>query len=579
MADEKAKKPKKTIFSLQGFDVNAYKQTEGYVHAINALYNQAVQEFATVAGGVNFNPDKPFSFADYPQARNKAQQIINGLAAKMEGVIKNGSRNQWLYACKKNDEFLNHILNTSKVPKKQLAKYQDRNMKALDAFQTRKINGLDLSKRIWNYTGQLQTQMELGIDIALGEGKSAAQLSRDLRQYLVDPDKLFHKVKDKHGMLHISKNAAAFNPGQGKYRSSYKNAMRLTRSEINMAYRESDWLRWQNLDFVVGFEVKLSNNHTTLINGVPTPFTDICDELKGRYPKWFKWTSWHPQCRCHCIPIMKTDEEMDQEQLADLRAAWKGEAKKQFQSKNQVNDVPDNFKKFLSDKAEVSAGWKSQPYWVRDNFKDGTIAGGLKVATIEPMKVVQPVIQKPTIQPLYEAVTSVEATISRNKSFETAVAFDKDGNEVFRKKGGKTSVAFTLEEVSKFKDTVLTHNHPIGWENPENSIGRVGSSFSPADIKIAIAADMAEIRACGPVFTFIMKRPKGGWPISETEFLKIQRKVDYDMQDELGSLIRNSDRAHKDKVIERANAIHYHLVWKRFCKMYGIEYTKVKNSR
>ena len=209
------------------------------------------------------------------------------------------------------------------------------------------------------------------------------------------------------------------------------------------------------------------------------------------------------------------------------------------------------------------------------------------MATIEPVKVVQPVkpniaqpvIQKPTIHPLYEAVTSVEASISRNKSFETAVAFDKDGNEVFRKKGGKTSVAFTQDEVSMFKNTVFTHNHPRGWENPENSIGRVGSSFSPADIKVAIAADMAEIRACGPVFTFIMKRPKDGWPMSEAEFLKIQRKIDYDMQDEIGSLISKSDRAHKDKVIERANAIHYHLVWKKFCQLHGIEYTKIKTPQ
>jgi hypothetical protein len=125
-------------------------------------------------------------------------------------------------------------------------------MEALKAFQERKINGLGLSDRVWNYSRQLKGELELGIDIALGEGRSAAQLSRDLRQYLQNPDKLFRRVKDKHGILHLSKNAQKYHPGPGVYRSSYKNAMRLTRTEINMAYRVADYEKYQQLDFVTG---------------------------------------------------------------------------------------------------------------------------------------------------------------------------------------------------------------------------------------------------------------------------------------------------------------------------------------
>ena len=424
MADDKAKQPKKQGFSLQGFDANSYKQTEAYTAAIDALYNQAVNEFANLAGKVTVSPDKPFTFADFPATQTKAQQIVDQLAGKMQAVIVKGSRDQWLYACKKNDEFLKHIMNTSKLPKKTLAKFQDRNLDALKTFQTRKVNGMDLSKRVWNYAGQMKTQMELGIDIAVGEGKSAASLSRDLRKYLVDPDKLFHKVKDKHGVLHLSKNAEAFHPGQGKYRSSYKNAMRLTRSEINMAYRVSDQLRWQQLDFVVGFEIKLSNNHTTLINGVPTPFTDICDELQGRYPKWFTFKGWHPQCRCHIVPIMQSREEMGDDMVNELRAAIKGTQYKPFESKNTISDVPDNFKQFISDKAEVSAGWKSQPYWIKDNFQGGTIAGGLKVAPQSVINVVRPIIKESAETPettskLDEIVNTMEkAGIKYNEVVE-----------------------------------------------------------------------------------------------------------------------------------------------------------------
>lgn len=366
----------KQAFSLLGFDANHYAQTEGYAKAIDAIYNQAIVDFTQLAGNKKLDPAKPFAFKDYPGAQQKVESIISKLSGNMKAVIEQGSSDQWLYACKKNDAFLNHVLNTSKVPKATMERWQDRNLDALKTFQTRKVDGMDLSKRIWNYSGQMKTQMELGIDIALGEGKSAAQLSRDLRQYLVDPDKLFHKVRNKHGNLVLSKNAAAYHPGQGKYRSSYKNAMRLTRSEINMAYRESDQLRWEKLDFVVGFEVKLSNNHT--LNGVP--FVDVCDELKGKYPKTFKFKGWHPQCRCHAVPILMDPDEFDTNELNELKAAINDTEYNQFTSKNQVNDVPAGFKEWITDHAQQSQNWKSQPYFIRDNFAGGNIAGGLKVA-------------------------------------------------------------------------------------------------------------------------------------------------------------------------------------------------------
>lgn len=283
-------------FSVQGWDASHYQKTEAYVAVIDKLYNEAIAEFARLAMRTNIDPDKPFSFADYPSTSATAQNIINGLASNMQAVIEKGSRNEWLYACKKNDEFLQSIMNTSKVGKRMLSKMQDRNLDALDAFQKRKVNGLDLSKRVWKYAGQFKKTMEFGIDVGIGEGRSAQQLSKDLRGSLIDPDRLFRRVRDKRGQLHLSKAAAAFHPGQGVYRSSYKNAMRLTRSEINMAYRESERLRWANLDFVVGFEIRLSNNHTTTDpkTGKKVPFVDICDTLAGRYPKSFVFKGWHP---------------------------------------------------------------------------------------------------------------------------------------------------------------------------------------------------------------------------------------------------------------------------------------------
>ena len=70
-------------------------------------------------------------------------------------------------------------------------------------------------------------------------------------------------MKGADGKLALSKNAKAFHPGQGVYRSSYKNAMRLTLTETNAAYRLADQDRWQRMDFVVGMRVHKSKNHPT----------------------------------------------------------------------------------------------------------------------------------------------------------------------------------------------------------------------------------------------------------------------------------------------------------------------------
>lgn len=385
----------KTGFSLQGWDLAHYKRTEGYTKAIDALYNSAIAEFARMATRISIDPDKPFSFDAYPATKAMAAKITQGLASKMKTVIQSGSEQQWLYANKKNDEFLKSILNTSKVPKETLAKYQDRNLDALKTFQARKVNGMDLSNRIWNQAEQFKKTMELGIDVGLGEGKSAQKLSKDLRENLLDPDRLFRRVRDKNGQLQLSKAAQAFHPGQGNYRSSYKNAMRLTRSEINMAYRSADNLRYKKLDFIVGFEVKLSNNHT--LNG--EPFTDICDELAGKYPKNFIFKGWHPQCRCFSVPILQDPEEFDTDELNELKAALNGTEYNKLVSKNTVTDLPDSFKSWMGKNQEKVDGYKSTPYFVKDNFKNGKIADGLMFDTTKVVKVA-PTAQKAPALPV-----------------------------------------------------------------------------------------------------------------------------------------------------------------------------------
>jgi hypothetical protein len=55
----------------------------------------------------------------------------------------------------------------------------------------------------------------MALDLGMRDGIPAIEMARDLKQYLKYPDKLFRRVRDVHGQLHLSKAAKKFHPGQG----------------------------------------------------------------------------------------------------------------------------------------------------------------------------------------------------------------------------------------------------------------------------------------------------------------------------------------------------------------------------
>lgn len=391
------KRQKTTRFSIQGFDLQHYRTTEQYTAAVQSLFDRAT--VAVAQSAASLDPDKPFSFDDFPAVKAEMAKITSQLATQLQATIESGSRKEWLFACSKNDQFLASIMDTSKLSKSRLSKMQDRNLDALQTFQQRKVDGMDLSQRVWRYVGQYRDQLECALDVGLGEGRSAQQLARDVKKNLQEPDRLFRRVRDKRGNLVLSKAARAYHPGQGVYRSSVKNAQRLTRSEINMAYRESDYLRWQQLDFVVGFEVMRSNHE-------PLCKCKMCDRLKGRYPKTFKFKGWHPQCMCYAVPILMDEETFDENEFGDLKAALYGTEYKKREARNIVVDVPDGFKAWVAENMEASKGWRSTPYFIKDNFKNGDLSKGLKLAL--PTPPVDPVQQQlEALMPSVEAARGI----------------------------------------------------------------------------------------------------------------------------------------------------------------------------
>lgn len=328
---------------------------------IERIYEAAVKEAARLSVSIiDFSPDKPFSFSDYPITRKRIENLLDGLKSGLSSAIINGVNSAWTLSNNKNNEIARQVFgdNVGKLSQAQYRRYFSTNDEAREAFIARKTSGLNLSDKVWRYTEQFKEEIELGLDVGLRNGISADDMTKELRQYLRHPDMLFRRVRDEHGVLQLSQRAAAFHPGQGVYRSSFKNARRLAATETNIAYRTADYTRWQDLDFVVGIEIKLSNNHT--LNGVS--FRDICDELKGLYPKTFKFTGWHPHCRCHVETVLKTEEEMAE----DNRRIMSGEEPVQG-SMNEVKDVPNSFKQWLEDNEERAKRSFSVPYFITDN--------------------------------------------------------------------------------------------------------------------------------------------------------------------------------------------------------------------
>ena len=139
-----AKRQKTTRFSIQAFDNAHYRTTEQYTRAVDALFDSATKAISQVAAKGKYDPDKPFSFDDYPSVRAVMQDVTTQLANRLTATIETGSRKQWLFACKKNDGFIASIFETSKLSKAHLNKMQDRNLDALSAFQGRKVDGMNL---------------------------------------------------------------------------------------------------------------------------------------------------------------------------------------------------------------------------------------------------------------------------------------------------------------------------------------------------------------------------------------------------------------------------------------------------
>jgi hypothetical protein len=319
---------------------------------IQLIYQQAIQRIQVSISTVTYKGTK-FNLAEYPALKKRVDAELRRMHTSIYAGVVNGIEASWSLSNKKNDFLVDQRLKGKRLKKGVTQILYDPNRKALEAFKARSEKGLDLSGRVWNSLDPFPKEIEQTVGIGLGQGRSAADIAKDLKKYLNEPDKLFRRVRGEDGKLHLSAAARNYNPGQGVYRSSYKNALRVSRTETNIAYRSADHTRWQKLPFVIGFEIKTSNSH---------PKFDICDELAGEYPKDFLFTGWHPQCLCYKVPKLASNKDFEKMEDAILA----GEDPSAV-STQQITEPPKGFKDFLEANKERMSRWKNKPYWMRDN--------------------------------------------------------------------------------------------------------------------------------------------------------------------------------------------------------------------
>lgn len=261
-----------------------------YAARVQSVYDTLNEEIAKAVLNTGYNGNVPFKFSDYPQTKRQFDNLRLQFVTDMRSVIMSSTSEEWKQSNLVQDLLADKVLRFYGIKKndKKYRIYYQSNNDALKAFQERKDKGLSLSEKLWNQSSEYKEEMEFCLSSAIEKGTGAVKLSKRLSKYLVDFPSLKRDYKERFGR--------AVNCKDCEYRS-----IRLARTEINMAYRTAEQERWRQFDFVLGYEVKLTQN------GLHVP--DVCDDLAGKFPKDFVFRGWHPNCLCYCIPILKTEEQ------------------------------------------------------------------------------------------------------------------------------------------------------------------------------------------------------------------------------------------------------------------------------
>lgn len=351
-----------------------------YNKRLGRLYSDYVKKLTSLGYGEDvLEDDALFNFDNFPQLKARLNDIFNDYYQNSLLCYKSGITDGVALAYN-HDEMV--IGGYSVLTDKAIRVARDTAAATFIANRLKTKNGLNLAQTVWNYCQQTKSEFEMAMSNTIADGikkgSSAEEVGKSIRRYLNDPDMMYrryHTIKvQKNGKKkdvvtwrrrRIIDGKVRFveepleKVGMGVYRSARKNALRVARTEINAAYHKARNERWQKEPFVIGQYIHVSPQHN---------IDDICNDLEGRYPKYFDWRSWHSNCMCTSDPITIQGEEKKE----FYKRLMAGEDMSNYVSPFAVLTMPEKYNQYIKDNSEaiVKAGMRGKLAWhLQDNTK------------------------------------------------------------------------------------------------------------------------------------------------------------------------------------------------------------------
>lgn len=355
---------------------------------------------------------------------NAVDRELLNLESMLYANISVFQKDGWERAERKNDDFISQFIKGMAISSATKDGMFTHNLSAFEALKNDiDSNGLKLSDRVWNITQQTKSQLEFYLDSGVVSGRNSNGISSDIRQILHNPQKRFRRIRNEKGELVLSQPMKDYHPGQGVYRSAYKNALRTSATTTNTAYRSADYERWSKQDFILGIEIQRSAN-----NRGPCK---ICDAMVGKYPKTFKFTGFHPFCICFATPITMEPENFADFLLNDT-----------VPKEQVITDIPQGAKDFVNENKD---GLQSA-FWYKDNF---TNDGGLQREIVS-----QPITNEVIKVSRPKRIKTDAEKNDIQKRWEERFARNFNQTKIEQKIGIKRDEEMTFEEANELRGNI-----------------------------------------------------------------------------------------------------------------------------
>lgn len=376
---------------------------------------------------------------------------------------------------------------------------------ALQSFLTRKERVM-----VDDMAQHLARQTRSALPLLTGEGTK--ERGRQLAEYIKTPVRInIDKTNHSEGNTPILQSQPSF----------ISRMRRILVTEIATAYRTAEYHAWQLLPFVVGQEIRLGKKH---------PVPDICDDLQGIYPKEFKFTGWHPWCRCFARPVF----------------SWESD---------KVKDMPENFNEWMeknAEKIEKAREKGTLPQWIKDNEK---YVGMKPTSSIRTNDIADPYNDIPDkkgkfVEESHNSMMANLQELSENYTHEEAYVKLANG-KVYYKRGDEKGVNFDEEERAMFANGDLFHNHK-------------NETLSPDDISFAINNKLKSIVAVTGDVNYEALITSETIVMSKGEILKLYKQCGDEIEKRMQDM--NS--------VEYTNALlnFQHLNMEALCRILKVDY-------